>query len=118
MTYFIGTLFTSSSCDDFFEKDISEKTVQVISPTNDIELSGNRATFVWELEEGAETYHVVIVSPSFDYIQKYVCDSVLTENRMSLELPSGEYQWFIQAENFGYKSLRNYLNFKIINNEK
>lgn len=115
--YFIQLLIIVSlllaSCDDFFEDDISDKTIQVICPSDKIEISSNKIFFVWSEEDGVEKYHVVIVSPSFDKVQQLVCDTILTSNKMELQLPKGDYQWSIQAENFGYKSLINYLTFKI-----
>jgi len=115
--YFIQLLIIVSlllaSCDDFFEDDISDKTIQVICPSDKIEISSNKIFFVWSEEDGVEKYHVVIVSPSFDKAQQLVCDTILTSNKMELQLPKGDYQWSIQAENFGYKSLINYLTFKI-----
>ena len=120
--YFIQLLIIVSlllaSCDDFFEDDISDKTIQVICPSDKIEISSNKIFFVWSEEDGVEKYHVVIVSPSFDKAQQLVCDTILTSNKMELQLPKGDYQWSIQAENFGYKSLINYLTFKITVDEE
>lgn len=112
------TALLISSCDDFFEEDISDKTIQVVCPVNGATLSSSQLSFVWSEEEGAEKYHIVIVSPNFENIQSYVCDTTLTNYKMELNLPKGDYQWSIQAENFGYKSLINYLTFKITDNEK
>lgn len=108
----IGSLLLSS-CDDFFEDDISDKTIQVICPSDKTEISSNKISFAWSEEDGVEKYHVIIVSPSFDKAQQFICDTILTSNKMELQLPKGDYQWSIQAENFGYKSLINYLTFKI-----
>lgn len=115
--YFILFLVTTSllfsSCDDFFEDNISDKTIQVICPSDKTEISSNEISFAWSEEDGVEKYHVIIVSPSFDNAQQSICDTILTSNKMELQLPKGDYQWSIQAENFGYKSLINYLTFKI-----
>lgn len=107
-----------SSCDDFFKEDISDKTIQVVCPSDGAELSSNQLSFVWTEEEGVENYHIVIVSPNFEKVQSYVCDTIIANYKMELNLPKGDYQWSIQAENFGYKSLINYLTFKITDNEK
>lgn len=109
----ICLLLTLSSCDDFFEEDISDKTIQVVFPTDGISLSSNQVSFAWNEQEGAEKYHVVVVTPAFENIQNYVCDTLVDTNIMKLDLPDGDYQWSIQAENFGYKSQTNYLTFKI-----
>lgn len=120
--YFLPLLaiatFLLSACDDFLEKDISDKKVQVICPQDGAELHSNLLYFAWNEQEGAEKYHVRIVSPAFKNIQKYVCDTLLTSYKMELKLPKGEYEWSVQAENFGYKSLINYLAFKITGDEE
>ena len=111
-------LIQFSSCDDFFEKDISKKSIQVLSPCDGIELLSTQVHFVWNKEEGVDAYHIAVVSTSFDSIQTYACDTLISTNSMKLNLPVGKYQWSIQAENFGYKSLVSYMTFKIIDNEK
>lgn len=119
LIYFIaGLSLILLSCDDFFEENISDKTIQVVCPADNTKISSNQLSFVWNEEEGAEKYHVIIVSPSFASAQVYVCDTILTGYKMKLELPDGDYQWSIQAENFGYKSLINYLTFKVAGNEE
>lgn len=111
-------LFQLASCDDFFEKDISKKSIQAQSPSDGSELLNTQVSFVWNEEEGVDAYHIILVSPSFDSIQSYVCDTLLSGNHMKLNLPVGKYQWSIQAENFGYQSLVSYMSFKVSNNEK
>lgn len=118
-SYFLFTaLFAMSSCDDFFEEDISDRTIQVVCPTDGAELSSSKLSFVWKEEEGAESYHVIVVSPSFKNIQSYVCDTILTDYKFELELPAGDYQWSLQGKNSGYESLTNYLTFKIASDEE
>lgn len=120
--YFIGFValasFILSSCDDFFEEDISDKTIQVVCPYDGAELSSNQVSMAWDEVEGAKQYHVIIVSPSFKNAQSYVCDTTLTSYSLELELPNGDYQWSVRAENSEYKSLTNYLTFKIAGNEE
>ncbi len=120
--YFIGFVALASlllsSCDDFFEEDISDQTVQVIAPYDGAELTSNQVTMAWNGVEGAKQYHVVVVSPSFENAESYVCDSILTGYTCELELPSGDYQWSIRAENSGYQSLTTYLDFKIAGDEE
>lgn len=111
-------MFVLSSCDDFFEEDISDKTIQIVCPADGAELSVNKLSFVWDEEEGVETYHVIIVSPNFNNVQSYVCDTLLADYKFELELPTGDYEWAIRGKNSGYESLTSYQTFKIIGNEK
>lgn len=116
--FIILTMFVLLSCNDFFEEDISDKTIQVVCPTDGAKLPSNKLSFVWKKEEGVEIYHIVIVSPSFKNVQRYVCDTILTDYKFELELSSGDYQWSIQGKNSAYESLANQLTFKITGNEE
>lgn len=112
-----------SSCDDIFEEDISDKSVLIASPSNGATITDNQLWFVWNKLEGAHSYHIAVVSPKFDSIQSYVCDTILCDSllngyKLKLTLPNGEYQWSIQAKNSGYESLVNYSHFKILSDEK
>ena len=116
--FIILTMFVLLSCNDFFEEDISDKTIQIVCPTDGAKLPSNKLSFVWKKEEGVEIYHIVIVSPSFKNVQRYVCDTILTDYKFELELSSGDYQWSIQGKNSAYESLANQLTFKITGNEE
>ena len=111
----IAILFGLGGCEDIFVENISDDLVQTITPVNNAELKVGTVSFVWEELYGAEDYRVVIVSPSFSNIQNYVCDSILTGQRMDIVLLMPDmYEWSIEARNFGYKSLKTISKFGLV----
>ena len=115
-TILIFTLLISLilfSCEDIFEKDITNDSVMILSPLSKNSIQSDKVTFLWELLEGADQYHIVVVSPSFENIQTYVCDSLTDKYTISLSLPAGEYEWSIQARNSAYESQKKNVSFKV-----
>jgi hypothetical protein len=110
---FILICLGGTACDDIFVKNISDKTVNIVSPVNHATLSQTKTTLVWETMEGAENYQIVIVSPSFDHIETYVCDSVTPNYKLKLPLSEGTYEWSVRASNSAYYSLNSYGTFQI-----
>lgn len=106
-------LFIESSCEDIFIKDISKDHVNIVAPIRHSVIKNGKVTCVWEVLEHVDDYHVVIVSPSFDAIQIYVCDSVVKDPKLTLPLSPGDYEWSVQARNYGYVSERTITTFKV-----
>ncbi len=106
-----------AGCDDIFEKDISEDWVNIISPKQKVVFSGNSVLLVWEPLEGAEEYHVVVVSPSFNNILLFR-DTITERTQIELSLAEGSYQWSIYAYNFGYESKKITGSFEIKKDEE
>ena len=107
-----------TACDDFIEEDISDNRVNILAPKDKVMLDSNQLTLVWEELEGAESYHVVVVSPSFDDIVYYACDSVTEDYKLNVSLPNGIYEWSVQAVNSAYTSLKSCDKFQIVGDEK
>ena len=101
------------ACDDIFVEDISDDSVSLIAPGEGVTLKNNEVTLVWEALEGAEDYLIVVVSPEFDNILTYICDSITDMCKMKLTLDSGQYEWSVQARNSAYESLKSIRNFEI-----
>ena len=89
----------SLSCEDVFEKDISEKFITLIAPSDSAVTTINDQTFMWTGVEGASGYNLQIVYPSYDKIQKIVLDTNLTDTRFDYILFSGDFQWSVVAFN-------------------
>lgn len=107
------TLMALTACDDIFVKDISDKQINIVAPANNIVLDKNEVTLVWEELEGAENYHVVIVSPSLAEVRYYACDSITEDYKLKVTLPNGAYEWFVKATNSAHESLKTYETFQI-----
>ncbi|HAF28408.1 MAG TPA: hypothetical protein DCG75_05105 [Bacteroidales bacterium] len=87
------------ACDDFFDEDLKDKSVNLIAPTDGLETSNTSFTFWWDEVEGASKYNLQIVSPNFDVIEKLVLDTNLTANQYNFQLYPGMFQWRVKAMN-------------------
>lgn len=98
-------LFFIMGCRDVFEKDISEKEVELIAPADSVETTHATLTFVWEERDGATGYRLVVVSPSFDRMELYVLDTLVEGNQYAYTLEPGRYEWSVRPENSAYKGI-------------
>lgn len=98
-------LFFVMGCRDVFEKDISEKEVELVAPADSVETTHSTLTFVWEERDGATGYRLVVVSPSFDRIELYVLDTLVEGNQYSYTLEPGRYEWGVRPENSAYEGI-------------
>lgn len=88
------------SCDDIFEKDITNDTVQTISPLNETLVESNVVNFQWNALEGANKYRIQIIGAH----QSIVLDSLVSKTSLAIPLTQGVYQWKVRGENFAYQS--------------
>lgn len=109
--------FFLSGCEDIFLKDISGEQVGVLSPVDNAMFESEKILFAWDKMEGAERYHLEVVSPSFEGgTVKY--DAVTDTTRIELSLSEGKYQWSVYAYNYGYKSKKIIRSFEIKKDEE
>jgi hypothetical protein len=97
---FIALAILSYSCDDILEEDISDDTVQIISPTKDAIIESNVVDFKWASLEGADKYRIQIYED-----QILLLDSLTSKTNITLPLDSGSYSWSVRGENYAYESL-------------
>ncbi|NMH85967.1 fibronectin type III domain-containing protein [Flavivirga algicola] len=100
ITLILILFFVSFACDDILEEDITDVTIQIISPTEGTIVEGNTAQFLWQAVKGADAYRVQIVRDD----QRYEVDSLVTLTNFTYNLDPGYYQWRIKAENFAYET--------------
>ena len=67
------------------EKNITNKTVVLLSPQDSTSLKTLTPSFWWEEVEGARTYHIQIVSPSFESPVRLFVDSIITKNKFEFD---------------------------------
>ena len=89
-----------SGCDEFFVEDLSDSKVVLVAPSDCVKTTNFIHLFKWEAVEGADWYNLRVVSPDFQSTEQIVLDTNLTQESYSYELPSGEYQWGVQAVNY------------------
>lgn len=100
VSFLIGLLLVVSACDDFFETDISQEEIELVSPADGIATEFFVQTFSWERLNGANSYHLQIVSTSFDNIELMVLDTVIVKTSFTHELFSGEFEWRVKGLNY------------------
>lgn len=88
------------SCEDIFEEDITNDTIQIISPLNGSIIESNVVKFQWNSLKGADKYRVQVYGTN----QTIVLDSLVSKTNLTCPLIQGVYQWRVRGENFAYQS--------------
>jgi hypothetical protein len=96
---FIALAVLTYSCDDILEEDISDNTVQIISPTEDTTIESNVVDFKWASLEGADKYRIQIYEDEI-----LLLDSLTSKTNLTLPLETGSYSWSVRGENYAYES--------------
>lgn len=97
--FILVVVFWTGGCDDIFEKDISNYSVELYSPVEELETTDTNVKFWWSTIEGAASYNLQIVTPSFSQTDRLVLDTIVSGNSYLAELNVGEYQWQVKALN-------------------
>jgi len=99
LVVYVFALIMSSACTDIFEKDLSNQTVELLSPTDSLITQDKTQKFWWTLIEGSLWYELQVVSPDFSNTSSVKLDSVLENNNFQLTLQPGVYHWRVRALN-------------------
>ncbi|MBF4494679.1 hypothetical protein IR010_19220 [Flavobacterium sp. MR2016-29] len=97
----IALAILTYSCEDILEEDISDDTVQIISPINNAVIESNVASFKWNTLKGADKYRIQV----YESDQVLILDSLTTKTSITLPLSSGKYVWRVRGENYAYESV-------------
>lgn len=92
-------------CSDILVPDISEDSVYLVVPPADLVTADSTQTFRWDFLADAEEYNIQIVGPSFDSIQQIIIDTTIIDNRLTVTLPKGAFEWNVVAFNSAWTSL-------------
>lgn len=89
------------SCEhDFIEDDLSGKLVSVIAPADNDTVQSASPLYWWNEIDGARTYRLQIVYPSFTAPQQLLYDTAVAGDRFYPSLvPGYTYHWRIRPEN-------------------
>ena len=99
--FVIVILFTmAASCDDILEKNITDKTITIIAPTEGINIDSNTISFQWNTIDGADQYNVQVLNNT----NTLVIDSLVNTNSLSHELIPGNYSWRVKGKNFAHET--------------
>jgi hypothetical protein len=88
-----------SSCDAIIEPSIAKKAVQPEAPVNGYQSINYTINFWWDEVDNALSYHLQVVTPSFESPGSLVLDTVIKKNTFSFSLNPGNYQWRVLAQN-------------------
>lgn len=107
------TLYLFIACEAIFIEDISNEEVTIISPTEGSEFDKAIIKFNWNKLDNADQYHFQIAKPNFNATTQIVEDTLVEVAVFSKELPTGDYQWRVNAINSEFET--NYVtsSFKI-----
>jgi uncharacterized protein YegP (UPF0339 family) len=94
-------LFLLASCKDFIEPSLTKREVKLLAPGEDYPSKTNTVTFWWDVVDDATAYRLQVVTPGFDSIGAMLADTLVRDNKFLMNLPSGNYQWRVRAENNG-----------------
>ncbi|MDR1678830.1 MAG: hypothetical protein LBR81_03540 [Prevotellaceae bacterium] len=89
----------SFGCDDLIEKNLEKEQVSIIAPANNTKLSAASVVFWWDKLDDALEYNVQVVSPSFGQVQRLLADTIVTDNKLTLSLEAGDFEWRVKALN-------------------
>ncbi|MGH1338869.1 MAG: peptidoglycan-binding protein [Aureispira sp.] len=95
MHYFFLLLMLSflTSCNLIFEDDLTKRKVELLSPPNNYTTYTQTQTFVWDSLPDVAQYRFQLVSKRFDFIEEYLLDTLLTQQKITLGLTPKEYEW-------------------------
>ena len=91
------TILPGDTLDEY--QDLSDLAVNLTAPADDKEAETTSLTFIWDKVDSAKAYHVQIVSPDFNNIEKIILDSTLSDNNFTKTFSDGNYQWGVIAYN-------------------
>lgn len=98
----IFLLLVLYACKSILERDISGDVVILNSPPDGMHSDNYTQTFWWEKVEGASTYNLQIVSPSFDYVEKLIVDTNISSTQFSYTFAPNSFTWRVKASNSAY----------------
>lgn len=107
ITYLIGCMY---ACSDFWEESLNDDKLSLIAPADSTKSVSYLQTFWWEKMRDANAYRLQVVRASFDRPEALLLDTLVKDDKFSLTLDPGIYQWRVRPENSsssGLYSVRN-----------
>lgn len=97
-------LLTLLGCAKWVNVDISNESIEILSPSDKIKDSIQVKTFWWNKLEGATQYYLQVVSPNFDSIEAKIYDKIDSTNSVELSLLPGVYEWRVKGINDDFET--------------
>ena len=99
----MGMCLLFTSCAEFLSQDVSEVFLVINSPRDSLFISDETITFWWETSRKVEAYRLQLLegNPDNPYV---LIDSLMLDNRLTVNLYEGRFSWKLRAENEGSES--------------
>lgn len=97
-------LVVIAGCKTFFEDDITNQTVTLLSPATGTTTEIASQTFWWEKVEGASDYRLQVVTPSFNSTEVLILDTLVSKDKFTVTLFPSVYEWRVRAENSAWQT--------------
>ena len=113
----IVLIAVSISCDEIFVDDITDDSIELISPVDGAKVNSNRIEFSWSTLTGADEFRFQLIASSFTSEAPVLIDTIVQKNWLELTIPAAEYQWRVRGINESYRSLYSVRTFTVtVNN--
>ena len=98
------TVCLCSNCEAVFIENISEETIVLLAPSNNVQIDSIEIQFNWKPLQDATAYEIQIATPTFEAATQLVLDSIVTNTIISKNLHLGAYQWRVRGKNAAYST--------------
>ncbi|MDA9316482.1 hypothetical protein N9Q58_01045 [Polaribacter sp.] len=98
------TVLLISKCEAIFIEDISDETIVLLAPSNNVQIDSIEVQFNWKPLQDATTYEVQIAAPTFEAASQLVLDSIVSNTIISKSLDLGNYEWRVKGMNAEYST--------------
>lgn len=106
-------IITVGSCDDIILNDISQEKVVLVSPKDNTSTYLSTQILWWEHVNDADYYQLQITTPDFIQPAILLVDTLTDENKYTINLLPGNYQWRVRAINSEYQTTYTTFSIKI-----
>lgn len=96
---FIFSVFVCISCDKYIDEDLSEESLVVLSPANNIVTTNANISFWWENLKTADVYCLQVVTPNFQKCESLVLDTNIVGTKFEFDFAPGKYEYRLRASN-------------------
>ncbi|WP_420553535.1 hypothetical protein [Tenacibaculum aiptasiae] len=97
-------VFAFFACEAILLEDISDSVVEIVAPTDKVQVEEGAVNFIWESIADASSYQLQIAKPTFAQASQIVLDTIITKNSFTHTLKIGMYEWRVKAKNSEYET--------------
>ena len=97
-------VFLLSKCEAIFVEDISNETIVLLAPSDNVQIDSMNVQFNWQSLKAATKYEIQIATPTFENATQIVLDSISDNTIISKNLAIGVYQWRVKGLNSEYST--------------